>query len=177
MAVAKADILHLYGVRTGNNNPPVAFRGDSVKRNVLNSGNMRVFSVKKADFYGQRHVIHNDIGKPKILHNGRFSAEIGLNKPFVGNIKKHSNAGVGHNEIAKNAVTNSSVANERNPNSCRRGSHIAIDNGNLLANFILLKRPTVGANDNAIVTARNIAVGNGNVSATIDVNTVVVGII
>ena len=55
------------------------------------------------------------------------------------------------------------------------GGKVAVGNGDLFTHFVFVQGSAVGTYNNAIITAGNIAIRNGDISAAIDVNTVVIG--
>ena len=96
---------------------------------------------------------------------------------FGGEFDGNSNSGIGHDDVGKGAVTDDAVVHPTDANAVGTAGQIAVDDSYFFAHLVFGKRTAVGADNDAVVSTGDERVGNGYVSATVDMNAVIVGIV
>ena len=122
--------------------------------------------------------VHHNAREGQVFNEGLFPTVVAcVCALFGGELDGNSNSSIGHDDVGKGAVTDDAVVHPTDANAVGTAGQIAVDDSYFFAHLVFGKRTAVGTNYDAVVSARDERVGNGYVSATVDMNAVIVGIV
>ena len=176
VTIGEIDILDV-AIRTTLDHGHSAGEGvDAVEIDVADAFTAVVLSDLQAD---RIHVvaINGDVGEGKILDQSIFHALVGHTQfiGVAGQAHSDAGAGLGDVQVGESHIPHHAVVNIAHTDGAGVAGQVTIGDGNTLADGILVKGSAIGPDDDAVVAAGDVAVGDVYIGTAVDVDAVVVG--